>query len=76
MARKSTTRGTAIGHKVFPATKYALGDPEEVANRDSTAFAPPPANFQQIRPGSSGINANEPDRGLRKSGDWKYDIPY
>lgn len=65
-----------IGRKHLPPPKYALGDPEEIANRDSTGFQPPAANFQQIRPGDSSMNLNEPTRGNAKSGDFKFDSPY
>lgn len=75
MARSSSNT-KRIGHKVLPAEKYALGDPAEVAHRDSTAFQPPEAHFQQIRPGMKAANLNEPDRGNAKSGDFKFDLPY
>lgn len=66
----------AVGRKVLPNPKYALGDPAEIAQRDSTGYQPPESVFQQIRPATSAANLNEPDRGNRKSGDFKYDIPY
>lgn len=75
MARTKTTHNK-IGKKVLPNQKYALGDPAEIAHRDSTAFQPPESVFQQIRPGDSAANLNEPDRGVNKSGDFKFDLPY
>jgi hypothetical protein len=74
MARKSS--GGHIGRKHLPPSKYALGDAEEIAQRDSTAYQNPAANFQQLRPGDSSSNLNEPSRGNAKSGDFKFDNPY
>lgn len=65
-----------IGKKVLPAPKYSLGDAAEIANRDSTGYQPPQTFFQQIRPGGSTANLNEPSRGNKKGGEYKYDTPY
>jgi len=74
MPRKASNH--VIGRKVLPNEKYMLGDPPEIANRDSTGYQPPEAVFQQIRPGMKASNLNEPERGNRKSGDFKFDLPY
>jgi hypothetical protein len=73
MARKG---GGHIGRKQLAPAKYALGDAEEIAQRDSTAFQNPAANFQQLRPGDTSSNLNEPSRGNAKSGDFKFETPY
>lgn len=76
MARSSKGFARAVGRKVAPAPKYSLGDPEEIAQRDSVCFQPEATRFQQIQPGGLAANLNEPDRGNRKSGDFKFDIPF
>jgi hypothetical protein len=66
----------SIGKKQLPASKYAWMDAAEIANRDSTCYQPPESHFQQIRPGGSSANLNEPNRGNKKGGEYKYDTPY
>jgi hypothetical protein len=67
----------SIGKKVQPKPRYSLGDAAEIANRDSTCFQNPESHFQQIRPGGSSKNLNEPSRGNRKGdSSFKWDQPY
>ncbi len=64
-------RSRTIGHKTPVNAKYALGSAEEVSQRDKTGYQPEATAFQQIGPGDSTSNANEPPR-VSKSGDLKF----
>jgi len=60
-------QGEFGGHSVIDP-RYLFGEPEEIDNRVATGYkasggtnpAAAPPSFQQIRPGPSGKNANEP----------------
>jgi hypothetical protein len=66
--------GSRIGTKITLKTKYAYGDPEEIANRDKGGFQPRATSFSQISPNDSGGNLNVPPHGVR-SGKFKFNPP-
>ncbi len=64
----------SIGHKAPATSKYAFGDPEEIANRDKAGYQPHPTSFKQISPEGHGGNMNEPPHTV-KSGVFKFSPP-
>lgn len=66
--------GSRIGTKITLKTKYAYGDPEEIANRDKTAYQAQATSFSQIAPTDHGGNMNTPPHNVR-SGKFKFNPP-